>query len=114
MNIEREAAEINDRDDVLCDIVDYIHEHFCEKGLTIELLSKMCSMSDTYFRRLFKQRFKVTPLKYINDLKVKYATELLRSGYYTVTEAAEKCGFDNVYYFSLFIKKETGQSPSQI
>jgi hypothetical protein len=35
MNIEREAAEINDRDDVLCDIVDYIHEHFCEKGLTI-------------------------------------------------------------------------------
>ena len=114
MNIEREAAEINDRDDVLCDIVDYIHEHFCEKGLTVELLSKMCSMSDTYFRRLFKQRFKVTPLKYINDLKVKYATELLRSGYYTVTEAAEKCGFDNVYYFSLFIKKETGLSPSQI
>lgn len=114
MNIEREAADALNSDDQLNDAVEYIHEHFCDRDLTIDLLAKMCSMSDTYFRRLFKQRFKVTPLKYINDLKVKYATELLRSGYYTVTEAAEKCGFDNVYYFSLFIKKETGQSPSQI
>ena len=114
MNIEREAADALNCDDQLNDAVEYIHEHFCDRDLTVDLLAKMCSMSDTYFRRLFKQRFKVTPLKYINDLKVKYATELLRSGYYTVTEAAEKCGFDNVYYFSLFIKKETGLSPSQI
>lgn len=114
MNIEREAAEINDRDDILCDAVDYIHEHFCDKGLTVELLSKMCSMSDTYFRRLFKEKYSTTPLKYINKLKVDYAVELLQSKYYTVSEVAEKCGFDNVYYFSLFIKKETGLSPSQI
>ena len=110
--------EMVDRTGISSDVfrraVEYIHEHFCDRDLTVELLAKMCSMSDTYFRKLFKQRFKVTPLKYINDLKVKYATELLRSGYYTVTEAAEKCGFDNVYYFSLFIKKETGLSPSQI
>ncbi|MBO5746114.1 MAG: helix-turn-helix domain-containing protein [Clostridia bacterium] len=114
MNIEREAAEILNRDDQLNDAVEYIHEHFCERELTVDFLAKMCSMSDTYFRKLFKLRFKVTPLKYINDLKVKFATELLRSGYYTVTETAEKCGFENVYYFSLFIKKETGLSPSQI
>ncbi len=114
MNIEREAAEDLNRDDQLNDAVEYIHEHFCERDLTVDLLAKMCSMSDTYFRKLFKERFSTTPLKYINDLKVKFATELLHSGYYTVTEAAEKCGFDNVYYFSLFIKKETGLSPSQI
>ena len=98
----------------MSDVVDFIHEHFCERDLTVESLAKMCSMSDTYFRKLFKKRFAVTPLKYINQLKVDYAVELLQSGYYTVSEVAEKTGFDNVYYFSLFIKKETGKPPSQI
>ena len=53
------------------------------------------------------------PLKYINKLKLYYAKELLRSGYYTVSQVSEKCGFENIQYFSLFIKKETGKTPSQ-
>ncbi len=62
-------------------------------------------MSDTYFRKLFVERFSVTPLKYINRLKLNYAKELLLSDYYTVEEIAEKCGFNNINYFSLFIKR---------
>ena len=61
----------------------------------------------------FVKNYSATPLKYINDLKLNYAKELLRSSYYTVSEVAEKCGFENVYYFSLFMKKRTGKSPSQ-
>lgn len=114
MNIEKEAAESYSTGDKLTEAVEYIHEHFCDRVLTVEMLAKMCSMSDTYFRKLFKERYSTTPLKYINKLKVDYAVELLRSEYYTVSEVAEKMGFDNVYYFSLFIKKETGKSPSQI
>ncbi len=114
MNIERETLDEPNTDDRLSDAVEYIHEHFCERDLSVELLAKMCSVSDTYFRKMFKEKHSVTPLKYINKLKINYAIELLRSEYYTVTEVAEKCGFDNVYYFSLFIKKETGKSPSQV
>ena len=114
MNIEREAGEQRGREDWLSDAVEHIHEHFCERDLSVEQLSKMYLVSDTYFRKQFKEKYSVTPLKYINKLKADYAIELLRSGYYTVTEVAEKCGFENVYYFSLFIKKETGKSPSQI
>lgn len=114
MNIEREASESHNTGDKLTQAVEYIHEHFCDRELNVEMLSKMCSMSDTYFRKLFKERYSATPLKYINKLKVDYAIELLRSEYYTVTEVAEKLGFENIYYFSLFIKKETGKSPSQL
>ena len=39
------------------------------------------------------------------------ATELLQSGYYSVGEIASRCGFNNINYFSTFIKKETGLSP---
>ena len=97
----------------LFDVVEYIHDNFTNKDMTIEYLAKMCGVSDTYFRRIFVKNYSVTPLKYINDLKLNYAKELLRSSYYTVSEVAEKCGFENVYYFSLFMKKRTGKSPSQ-
>lgn len=113
-HIEREFAEsaFSSTEDSLHDAIDYIHENFTSKTITVDYLSNMCGMSDTYFRRLFVRRFGVTPLKYINNLKLNYAKELLRSGYYTVSQASDKCGFDSIQYFSLFIKRETGLPPS--
>lgn len=99
--------------DKIADAVDYIHNHFTEGSLSVDALAKICAMSDTYFRRLFVKRFSMTPLKYINRLKLSYAKELLQSGYYTIEEVSEKCGFLNINYFSLFFKKETGKPPSR-
>lgn len=112
--IENEyASDRYAKEDKISVAVEYIHEHFTDNDISVEKLADMCSMSDTYFRKLFKQRFSITPLKYINSLKLNLAKELINSGYYTVEEISEKCGFLNVGYFSLFIKKETGFSPSK-
>ena len=75
-------------------------------------MAGLCGMSDTYFRRLFVEEFGMTPVKYITNLRMEHITELLRSNYYTVEEVAEACGFNNVNYFSLFVKKETGLPPT--
>lgn len=91
---------------------EYIHEHYTDSIINIHELAKMCSMSDAYFRKLFYKQFQKTPLKYINDLKIKFAIEALTSGYYSVTEVSEMCNFENVYYFSKFVKKNTGFAPS--
>lgn len=89
-----------------------IHKEFTHGNLRVEDLAKMCGMSDTYFRRLFVQEFGLTPVKYINRLRLEHITEMLQSSYYTVEEVSEACGFNNVNYFSLFVKKETGMPPS--
>ena len=88
-----------------------IHKSFTNSHISVEALAKLCGMSDTYFRRLFVAEFGITPLRYINRLRFDLACELLRSGYYTIKEVSERCGFNNVNYFCLFIKKETGMSP---
>ncbi len=113
--IESEAAESKPKSKIeqITEAVEYIHEHFTE-NITIEFLAKLSMMSDTYFRKIFFQSLGTTPLKYINKLKLEYAKELLCSDYYTVEEVSEKCGFENINYFSTFIKKQTGVSPSQI
>ena len=94
--------------------VEYIHEHYTDKTLSVGFLAKSCNMSDTYYRKLFALQYGKTPLKYITSLRVSLAKELLQSGYYTVTETAEKCGFDSQNYFSSVIKKATGFTPSEL
>lgn len=98
--------------DVMNDAVEYIHDRFRDRKLNIAELSAAFGMSDTYFRRLFVSSFGTTPLKYINSLRVSYALELLRSGYFSVEEVAEKSGFDNQKYLSTVIKKQTGKTPT--
>lgn len=113
MAIERELANKNfHTDNRIADAIEYIHDNFITGEISVEFLANMCGMSDTYFRRLFVERTSMTPIKYIRSLKLNYAIELLKSGYYNVREVADKCGFSTVNYFSLFIKKETGYSPN--
>lgn len=114
MNIQRENTLNQNNTNQITTAIEYIHDHFCDGEISISKLANLCSVSDTYFRKLFKEKTGITPLKYINRLRSNKAVELLQSGFYTVTEVSAKCGFENVYYFSLFIKKETGKNPSQI
>ena len=98
--------------DKIFEAVEYIHDNFKDHNLTVEQLSKQFGMSSTCFRKYFASTLHVSPLKYINQLRFTYAKELLQSDYYTVEEIAEKCGFNNINYFSLFVKKHAGVPPS--
>ncbi len=95
----------------IAECVDYIHEHFTDRELSVEVLSRRAGMSDTYFRKLFVSSFGTTPLRYINNLRISHAAELLRSGYYSVEQVAEKAGFGNSKYLSAVLRKNTGFTP---
>ena len=95
----------------LSDAIDYIHMNFSSGDVSVDKLAKMCNMSDTYFRRLFVAEFGITPLRYINDLRMTQISELLQANYCSIEDIAELCGFNNVNYFCVFVKKETGMSP---
>lgn len=91
----------------------HIHAHFTEKDLRVEGLSAMCDMSGSYLKKLFLQKFSMTPKQYILKCKLDYACELLGSGYYSVGAVAEQCGYENAFYFSRAFKKMTGIAPSE-
>lgn len=113
LEMERQWSAGSPGDPRLDSALAYIHAHLSDSALSVDSLAKSCSMSDTYFRKLFVQALGMTPQQYISALRLDMATELLRSGYYSVGEIAERCGFNNANYFSLFIKKQTGISPLQ-
>ena len=69
-----------------------------------------------YLRKLFQKEMGQTPLKYMIDLRMKKAKNMLAAawtGEYSVAEVAESCGFSDALYFSRVFKKHYGCSPSE-
>lgn len=93
--------------------LEYIHTHYTDFEISIGALADMCGISEDYFRKIFKSSYGISPVKYINSLKVSYAKELLSSGMYSVTEVAQMSGFADASYFSREFKTHTGICPSQ-
>lgn len=93
---------------ILSDSVCYMNEQFSAKDFS---LSKACgkgNISRAYFNRIFAEEYKMTPLAYINKLKIDKAKFLLLSGGYTNEEIAFLCGFNDVKYFYTVFKKVVG------
>ena len=93
--------------------VDYIHENYSKECISVEWLSEMCNITPEYFRKIFKSFYGISPIKYINSLKIMLAKELLESNMYSVTEAAIASGYSDISHFSREFKKFTGNSPSE-
>ena len=98
--------------EIIQSAIDYIHETYTEKPIRIDWLSAMCGITPEYFRRIFKSFYGVSPLHYINNLKITRAKELLKSHMYSVSDAAFLSGYTEMSHFSREFKKATGYSPS--
>lgn len=91
---------------------EYIEQNF-KSPITLEQLAFISNMSVTNFRREWKKMYSDTPMQHRDAIRLYYAKEYLNSGYYTVSEIAEKCGFDDVSYFVRFFKQKIGLTPGE-
>ena len=82
-----------------------------EKWWNITQLAERCNLSDNQFRVIFKRRTGMPPKQYIDQVKIKYASELLCNSPRTITRIAEKIGYRNPYHFSRRFKILTGMAP---
>ncbi|MBE6725555.1 MAG: helix-turn-helix domain-containing protein [Ruminococcaceae bacterium] len=93
------------------ELIDYINEHYRE-SLTAETLSRQMNLSPTYLYYLFRTYLGVTPVNYINSVRLREAYALLEEGW-NVTQAASAVGIPNVSYFIKLFKSATGETPFQ-
>jgi len=80
---------------------------------SVAYYAQLCDMSEVNFRRLFREYTGTSPIEYRNDLRLNSARAKLQSGEYTVTEAAESCGFANLSFFIRLYKKKFGYTPKK-
>ncbi len=101
------------RANILQPAIDYIHNRYTENTIPISMLAEICGISEIYFRRTFKQVKGISPIKYINNLKLERAKELLSSDMYTVGQVAVLSGFHDESHFSREFKKHFDMPPSE-
>ena len=90
----------------------YIHRHLSEP-LSLDIVSREISINPTYLSDLFKREVKVNFCRYVNSERIKTAKKLLANTSFSVQQISEKCGYENVAYFSTQFKRHTGLTPSE-
>jgi AraC-like DNA-binding protein len=91
-------------------VLHYIHQNLTEKILVHELCRK-AYMSRNAFFKLFKERFGVTPVEYINRERIKLSKQLLSNTSNNITNVSQQCGFSDVNYFVRLFRKMEGITP---
>lgn len=92
---------------------DYIHSNYSEDDLTIQKLADHLHISPSYLSLIFKKDAGVTFLKYLVNIRLNAAKELLSTTDMKTMEIAERIGYPDVNYFSYFFKKNYGISPRE-
>lgn len=94
--------------------VEYMENNYLSPDFSVEKMISKAHMSYTYFRKLFIEKFGVTPSKHITAKRLVYAEKLLSTGKYSVERTAEMSGFGDAKYFCRVVKKNYGCAPSKL
>lgn len=90
----------------------YVEEHYSSNFRIADLASE-CHMSETHFRRVFQERMNMTPIEYVNFVRVKKACELIDKTDISMEDVAEQVGFVTPSTFNRNFRRIIGTSPYQ-
>lgn len=96
--------------ETLSKVITYIQAHYADK-IEIATLAKISHISVSQLERRFKKLFKITPLKYIHQVRLHAATQLLSRTRNSIGNIAIDCGFYDQSHFTRLFKAAQGVSP---
>ncbi|TWT60670.1 Bifunctional transcriptional activator/DNA repair enzyme AdaA [Rubinisphaera italica] len=99
-------AELNQ----LLPAIQLITKKYSEK-IMIADLAELCSLSESHFMRIFKQRMKMTAQAIIEQVRMYHAIKAIKSGTQSIALIAHDCGFYDHSAFVKRFKKLTGTAP---
>jgi YesN/AraC family two-component response regulator len=100
---------------VLPDPMVHVHLHLAEdpdRQFTAGGLARHVGLSERQFRRRFRAVYGTTPARYLSDLRLEQAAELLRTTRLGIKQIAVEVGCPNVAWFAKLFKRAYGVPPS--
>jgi len=83
------------------------------RPMRIKDLAAAVFLSPDYLRQSFKEAYGYSPMQYLLKKRIDTACQMMISSNAPVKDIAERCGIENVFYFSRLFKKITGKTPTQ-
>ncbi len=84
-----------------------------ENNINIDMLAYTVHYSQRHFSRLFKESCGVSPMVYLDSIRLNRAYNLLMATNLTVSQIAKQCGFDDSNLLCRGFKQEYGITPNE-
>lgn len=92
-------------------VIDYLQVHYAE-NLQMTDLADIAGVSTSHFQRCFKRQTGMTPVQYLNGLRVEEAKRLLCDTDLTIVDIALQVGYGSQSYFWRVFMKQVGATPT--
>ena len=93
------------------DICSDMHKNYKE-NYSVQYYADKCNLSVDRFSHAFKENVGVSPKKYMLEIKVSVALDLLKNSDFNIAEIGQAVGIFDRNYFAKLIKRYTGYVPS--
>jgi AraC family transcriptional regulator of arabinose operon len=97
-------------DDRIHEAIDFMRDNY-QQSTQVPALAARCALSPSRFAHLFREQTGVSPMRYLEQLRMARAKELLLTTNAAVAEVGYRCGYDNPLYFSHVFRRSVGRSP---
>lgn len=96
----------------LAEVAQFVRAHLDQK-INVSQLAELANLSVSQLERTFKAVLNMSPLQFVQKLRLEYAVKLLAIPEMSVTQVSLNCGYSDHSAFSRQFKQFTGLSPSQ-
>ena len=101
-----------DRDVDFVQVIDYIEKHLSEP-ITLDELSALAHFEKSYLTVRFKEIWGISPMRYVNWMRVERAKVLLATTDKSITDISREVGFGSIHYFSRYFKEKENITPNE-
>lgn len=95
------------------EILSYVAANATDPSLSVLMLCEKFFISESQLRRNFHKNTGLSPIDYIQTLRINKAKNELSNTEKEIKQIASECGFASPYYFSRCFSKYVGMSPSK-
>lgn len=107
-------AEKSSEGNLIDSIISYIKANYSDSMLCLSKIADEFKISETYFSHLFKQKTGENFSTYLENLRMKYAMELIKEGSNPLPEIYALVGYNNQNSFRRAFKKVYGTTPGSV
>lgn len=94
------------------ELIEWLFDHL-DETLSVERMAERMVMSPRNFRRVFRERFGVTPARYLEYLRLEQACVLLTSGAMPIEHVAARVGFASADAFRRRFRERYRTTPGE-
>ena len=93
------------------ELIKFVNANYSQ-DISAQSLAEKLNLNPCYISQLFKKETGTTFVKYLTELRISRAKELMLKTDMSVNEIGEACGFHDYFYFIKIFKKFTGKAPT--